>query len=305
MLQAFGLSIRARTGVPLAGLGTAPEVSQRTMPRCDVRLCRAGDMPAPVASAVRVRTHRDGDRTTFTVDRDGGGHYHLGAPGYGQAWVRGDGGAVCCVGAADDLRLEILLIGQVLPLAATLAGLELLHASGVVLGGKAMVLAADPGVGKTSIAAQLVLRGAALLSDDAVAVDAELQAHPGGLALSLRATEAELVDVAGSTGWSAVGDVDDRRRLRAPGADAAPLRAILLLDRLASDPVLRTDASPDPFALLGATFNVSVRDPDRLRRQLDLCARLASEVEVIRVSIRDGLSAGRLADLLLDRWGAR
>jgi hypothetical protein len=52
----------------------------------------------------------------------------------------------------------------------------------------------------------------------------------------------------------------------------------------------------DPFTLLGATFNLSVRTPERLQRQLDLCARLAAEVPVLSLQIPPGVDAAAVAD---------
>ena len=70
-------------------------------------------------------------------------------------------------------RWQRLLFAQVLPLAATLQGLELLHASAVELEGQALGFVAPSGTGKTSVAAHVVAAAWNLLTDDVLAVEAD------------------------------------------------------------------------------------------------------------------------------------
>lgn len=61
-----------------------------------------------------------------------------------------------------------------------------------MLGGNAALFAGPSGTGKSSLAAALLRRGAALLSDDAVALELRgdtLIAHPGAALLCLRRDE--------------------------------------------------------------------------------------------------------------------
>jgi len=63
-----------------------------------------------------------------------------------------------------------ILASQALPPAATIRGLEVLHTSGVVADGRAVLVAGPPGAGKSSLATALVRAEGQLLSDDAVAL---------------------------------------------------------------------------------------------------------------------------------------
>ena len=54
----------------------------------------------------------------------------------------------------------------------------------------------------------------------------------------------------------------------------------------------------DPFALLGSTFNLSVRTPERLIRHLDLAASLAATGRIYRLRVQPGIDATQLADVL-------
>ncbi len=102
------------------------------------------------------------------------------------------------VAAALALDLARLLFAQVLPLAATLQGLELLHASAVVLDGRTIAFSAPAGTGKTSVAAHLVAGGASLLTDDVLALELSndgLVAHSGAPVLAV--ADAELKAMTG------------------------------------------------------------------------------------------------------------
>jgi hypothetical protein len=186
-------------------------------------------------------------------------------------------------------------------MAATLRHLEVLHASAVSVDGRALVFCATPGVGKSSLAAQLVLRGAGLLSDDAVAIDEHLVAHPSTGAVHLRAPELARLDQAtrDQLGIGTATRFDGRAVGSVTPAEPAPLHAVCLLERAADGPAFEPVETVDPVILLGSTFNVSARSPERLLRHLDFCARIATDVRVFRIRISPGVDAAALADQAL------
>lgn len=73
---------------------------------------------------------------------------------------------------ADPRMLEIRFLGTVMAYALELSGIAALHASAVELGGRAVAFLAASGSGKTGLALSLLERGARLLSDDILALDA-------------------------------------------------------------------------------------------------------------------------------------
>ncbi|MGE3177916.1 MAG: hypothetical protein AB7O32_10640 [Vicinamibacterales bacterium] len=77
---------------------------------------------------------------------------------------------------SDDLRH--LLIDQVVPLALAHQGALVLHASALVVDGKAVALVGPSGAGKSTLAASLVHDGCALLADDALVVEMGEPAGP-------------------------------------------------------------------------------------------------------------------------------
>ena len=196
-----------------------------------------------------------------------------------------------------------IVAAQALPLAATIRGLEVLHASGVVLDGSAVLIAGPPGAGKSSLAAALVRAGGALLSDDAVALqlnDGELIAHAGSVMLQLRDAEhAQLSgDERAALGQPASCSSGKHRYSSARVPGPVRLRSIFLLERSAAGPAAEALAAVDPFELIGSTFNLSVRTPARLQRQLDVVSVIASNGIAHRLRVQPGVGANELATIV-------
>ncbi len=249
-----------------------------------------------------IRELRDGSTVLLTVELAPPAGYLLHAPGIGRILVAPDGSELVCDPESGSSEWTTLLYAQALPLAATLRGFEVLHASGVVLGGRAALFAGPSGAGKSSLAAALLRRGAALLSDDTVALELRgggMIAHPGAALLHLRADEHERL----STWERAV--LGSRttflgKQRYSPGATAAPapLGGLFLLERSTHDPPVERIEAVNPFALLATTFNLSVRTPERLVRHLDLAVALAATKRIYRLRVQPGTNATQLADTL-------
>ncbi len=252
----------------------------------------------------RVREARHEGRVVWSVDVDAVRGFRMESAGHVTMVVTHDGLSIRCAptSAAADSGWSALVPAQALPLAATLRHLEVFHASAVSVDGRALVFCASRGGGKSSLAAQLVLRGAGLLSDDAVAVDEDLVVHPSTGALHLR--PAELARLSQATRDELrIGSAtrfDGRTVGSVPPAAAAPLDCVCLLERAGSDgPTMELLEAVDPVLLLGSTFNLSVRSPERLLRHLEFCSRIAAHVRVFRMRIKPGVDAVALADQVL------
>ncbi len=85
-------------------------------------------------TAERVRELRDGDTVLLSVELAPPAGYLLHAPGFARILVAPDGTELLCDPEPGSAAWNTLLPAQALPLAATLRGFEVLHASGVVLG---------------------------------------------------------------------------------------------------------------------------------------------------------------------------
>jgi hypothetical protein len=234
--------------------------------------------------------------------RDGSG-YRLTAAGFGRYLLAADGSWIGCAPPAGDepWRWQRFLTGQVLPLASVLRGLEVFHASAVALGGGAVAFVAGSGVGKTSLAYNLVRRGAAFVADDVLALEVAgdvVLAHPGAGLVNLRHAEAEAQRRAGhGVGAPSLGSDDKGLRLRLdPRPEPLPLRAFCLLAREPAGAPLRIVlAPPDPRRILAATFNFAIRTPERLARQLDVAGAIATASRVVDVRFPPEVDAAELA----------
>jgi hypothetical protein len=290
--SAFGLALEIEPAIALPGLGGPGEPGERAGRATRVRLApeELERRWAPCAgSARRMRELEAGGRTLLTVDLAEPAGYLLAATGVARVLVSADGGELLCDPDPRHPDWTFILSAQALPLASTLSGFEVLHASGVVLDGGAVLFAGDPGAGKSSLAAALVREGAGLLGDDAIALREShegLWAYPGAGSLYLRAAERDRLTAEERRGHGAATRFAGRERYATPRSPAAPLAALFLLERAERGPALERLDAVDPFDLLAATFNLSVRTPARLTRQLDLVGTLAEGGLVHRLRIR-------------------
>ena len=330
---AFGLKLELDPGLSIPGLapagseapptGEAP-VTGQAPPTGEAPAAGAG---APTSRPTRVRldpeelgrrwgalreaprrvreVELEGERIR-TIDQAEPAGYLLWNRDHGRVLISPDGGELLCEPDPGNAGWTAIVAAQALPLAATLRGLEVLHASGVVLDGGAVLVTGAAGAGKSSLAAALVRAGGQLLSDDAVALEARggaLVAHAGSLALQLREPEDERLSAPerAALGQPA-GTVEGKRRyVSAAAPRPAPLRALFLLERSAEQPAVERLAAVSPFALLGCTFNLSVRTPERLSRQLDVVAAMAAAGVVHRLRVQPGVDATMLAAVVRER----
>jgi hypothetical protein len=228
--------------------------------------------------------------------------YLLRVQGMGRILIAQDGTELICDPEPGNSDWAALIPAQALPLAATLRGFEVLHASGVVMQGNAALFTGPSGAGKSSLAAALLCRGAALLSDDAVALelrDGALIAHPGANLLYLRRDEHDRLSTRERAVLCHSNTFLGKQRF-GPSASAfpAPLGGLFLLERSKQGAPIEHVEAVDPFALLASTFSLSAQAPDRLTRHLDLAVALAATERIYRLRVRPDMDATQLADVL-------
>lgn len=195
---------------------------------------------------------------------------------------------------ARAASLRDLVVTFVASFALLRRGIESLHASAVVRGGRAVAFLGGPGSGKSTLAAFLARRGARVLSDDLLAVEPlgqQLLAYPGLPELKLSPAAARALGL--PAGRSSRVAADQRKRLWVPPRARGPHRlAALYFLRLVPprNPVRLVELSAGAAfrALLGSAYNASLRTRRRLRRQFGLFARLARNVPAWRLHIPRG-----------------
>jgi hypothetical protein len=290
-------------GAPTEALGAAPAQPPSRIRLDAEELQRRWD--ALTTRPERVREIHLGETLVRSIDFAEPAGYLLWARDYGRVLISADGLELLCEPDPDNADWATIVSAQALPLAATLRGLEVMHAAGVVLDGRAVLVMGPAGAGKSSLAAALLRAGGELLSDDVVALrlsgDA-LVAHAGSVALQLRAAEDErLSDEERAALGRPAGSAEEKRRyVSGEAPDAAPLGCVFLLEREPRGPAVERLGAVDPFELIASTFNLSVRTPERLRRQLDVVSAIASSGLAHRLRVQPGVDATQLAAIVLE-----
>jgi len=245
-------------------------------------------------------------RVGLSVQRDDEIGFRVWAPRHGCYLVAPDGRRIVAAPPAGPAwRWERLVLAQVLPLAAVLRGMDVLHASAVALNGRAVAFLGSSGVGKTTLASRLVARGARLVTDDVLAVDlagSAVTAHRGGAIA--RVDPAELRALTASE-RDALGPVRARGEKWHVAPPLAPERMPLgltyhLVRPATGGGVEIVPVRPyDPALLLGSAFLPYLSDPERLRRQLDVCAAVAARTPLHQVRVPARTAAADVADAVL------
>jgi hypothetical protein len=305
--RVFGIEVDAGFEAP----GLPAEATGSRLPKTRVDLATDADIESRWTSAGAERLVEEtfsGKTPARTIDRDRRGAFLLYARHFGRALIAPGGDSVLCAPpAVAAWRWQRFLVGRVLPWASLLRGREVLHASAVRIGDRAVALIADSGGGKTSLAARLVLRGGGFLTDDVLALESRREAvlaHPGAAIVALRPAEREALSraelrrlgkVLGRSGKAYVA-VD-----REP--EALPLGAIYFLSH-ARNGGREFEAGVDPSQLLASTFIASVDSKRRLLSLLDVCSRLDSNVPMTRVAVDQSQGSRALADAIWEHASA-
>jgi hypothetical protein len=300
---AFGLALRIDPRISIPGLGQSPNgASTPSLVRLD-----EGELDrrwgALTTAPQRARELRFDETLLLSVDFAEPVGYLLWARQFGRVLISTDGVELLCEPDPTNEHWASILAAQALPLAATIRGLEVFHASGVVLDGKALLFAGPPGAGKSSLAAAFVRAGAQLLSDDAVALkltEGALTAHAGSVVLHLRAAEDQQLSAQerAALGHPTSSSTDKQSYATGEVPDPAPIGGLFLLERSTDEPAVEPLTAVDPFELIASTFNLSVRTPARLRRQLDVASTIASNGLAYRVRVQPDVSATQLASII-------
>lgn len=192
-----------------------------------------------------------------------------------------------------DEVLFTYLLGQVLSFCLLARGIEPLHATCVVVNGKAIAFLGDSGYGKSTLAAALLSRGCPLLTDDVLVLtfDAEkVFAHPSLARIKLMPQAADAV----FPGYRAIpmNSFTPKMIFRLQPfqhfAHPVPLHAAYLVPaaRSSSSKILirRVNGRASFLPLIKNTFNNSVVTPLRLKQQFSFATRLANAVAIKRLS---------------------
>lgn len=238
----------------------------------------------------------------MTIDSHPTLGYRIYAPGHGLHVVSHDGREIySALGNVEQWRWQRLMFAQALPLAATLQGLALFHASGAEVDGRAFGFIASSGTGKTSLAVHLAAQGVGrLLTDDVLALDpvGELvMAHPGPRFVSVADEELRTLSPEEQARVGLFIGRSDKSHLEPPlGASPAPLRALYFLHRARNESTPSiVSAEGDARRLIASRFIWYLQTPRHHADHLDVSARLANTIEAFVIVVPAGGSARSLA----------
>jgi hypothetical protein len=285
--EVYGICLRTSFPLPLPGRSSADLVG------IEIQVESAGYFSDRIRGA---RLRPSPWRNFFYAHFESGSSY-VRWNGVGEFLVSSDGRSISCR-RFDEAPLEsfqVYLLGQAISFALVKGGFEPLHATCVVIEGKAVALLGDSGYGKSSLAACFLEAGHRLLTDDLLVVrevPGGFQAFPGPPRIKLFSEMARRF-LGGSV--SGVPMNSGTRKLIMPleparvYADAAPLEAIYAIaapEDAAQDRTARIEgvASRDAFVLLmNNVFNYVIVDSQRLNRQFGAVAGLAARTPMRKV----------------------
>jgi hypothetical protein len=220
---------------------------------------------------------------------------------FGEHLIRRDGREIRCAAAdVDPYLLERFVIGKLLPLAAVVQGLEIFHASAVVVDDRVLAFAGASGTGKSSVATQHILAGARFFADDVLSIARKgdnIEVYPGPDVLHVRRRELDRLDSDQRAGLGVVlrEDVERASFLTDRDPRGLPLGGLYVLDRSQAWVELSFTAPPDFRHLLACTYDIVTQEPARLANLLTICALLERLDRVRVVRVPPGLSATAVA----------
>ena len=289
---AYGVSIRSNLPLPLQ----APAISG--LFEIDVHYSNE-----PIDLSIEGRFVRGeiglerNPSTAFDVASLPDGSSYVRMPGVGEISVSPDGRFLACHRYAESTSesFNVYLVTQALSFALVKCGLEPLHATAVAIDGKAAVFLGDCGFGKSTLAAAFLQAGYRLLTDDLLVLykpHAELLAYPGSPRIKLFPGMARKFLGEAVTG---VPMNPYTHKLIVPlkesqvCAHALPVGGVYAL--APASEVRGTEASLSAMnqrqaflTLLASTFNRTILDTTRLRRQFETTQALANTLPVKKLS---------------------
>lgn len=279
--------------------------------RADVTICTfAGSSLRHLLNGVAVSSPDSWFQHAWLPD----GSTYLRWPGVAEFLLSPDGGQIlsCPSPGVPALSWQTYLLGPVLSFALVKKGIEPLHATVVVVDGKAIGLLGESGQGKSTLAAAFVQLGYRLLTDDVLVLrvrHSTVWAYPGLRRIKLFPEQAR--DLLGRTSAAApMNGITPKLVIPLASTQSAnaavPLGALYVLqspNRISNRSTIRLSRLRPRAALLELvkhTFNRLLVDSDRLRRQFETASHLAASVPVRKLSYaRDLMSLSQLRDALV------
>lgn len=243
---------------------------------------------------------RLGDGSDLTLERGLAGDLLFSDGIRARFLLHPDGASLACAPEHAGLDWQRTLLTKVLSCVALLRGYEALHASALGTPWGTLAIAAPSGMGKSTLALELIRRGCRLLADDVLVLSpapAGVLAHPATPHMNLAANPSwcsspddvgRTLGVLGRERWVAA---------HATARDPSPLRAVFMLERA---PGLSLDVAPlTPSPLPLAPYMLSLpADAERARARFELYAGLAGTAALMRITAPEMAHPQDIVDLM-------
>ncbi|MEX0763055.1 MAG: hypothetical protein WD208_02230 [Dehalococcoidia bacterium] len=197
----------------------------------------------------------------------------------------------------DITWIQNILYGTVLSFALHMQSIGNLHASSVITKQGAIAFIAEPGTGKSTLAARFITTGYPFLTDDVLAITGDpFVAQPGFpyTSLSTESIDGTLQGLSISKADSLSGG---KHRVAIDGSwasfqtDPVPVSALFLLTRSRNDSPLKLEKVNRMEAIRSLVDNsvcLPFLPPEAVRRHLAFASRLSGEVPVWQLSYPSG-----------------
>lgn len=212
----------------------------------------------------------------------------------------------CAPSNPTDSSWWRVVLDSVLFSVALLRDYEAVHAGAIATPGGVIAITAGTGGGKSTLLAELLGRGSALVADDVLVLQPRGEdpplAHPAPPLMTVPAASMPLLSAAEP--WDTIASIDDERWIAVPAyPEPRPLKALIVLDRRpesqwpSMQPSLTKVESP-LVALLSALMRFP-ETAERQRARFELASALAATAGLWRLTARLDTPASVLADTLL------
>jgi hypothetical protein len=325
-LTAAGPRRSERLGPVAFGLGLLTELalpgawSQRALaePLLELHAASPQALAACWSGAQAIGWQGTIDGAPFTVERGHAGDHRFvhGAP------PAADGTPAATTRAVHHLSVDARVLGcaptdagdpvwwrelldSTLFSVALLRGYEALHAGAIATPRGALAIAAASGGGKSTLLSELLARGAALLADDVLVLEARgggaraPLAHPAPPTMTLPAGRLQRLRDALVPAPETIAALAEERWVALPvHAEPLPLAGVVTLNRA---PGVRTELRRDeqPLAALLGSLMRFPRTRERERARFETAGAIAAHVPVWRLDADPSASPETLAELLL------
>jgi hypothetical protein len=206
-----------------------------------------------------------------------------------------------------EAAVQRFLLDTVLWWTALARGSDLLHASAVELPDGVVAVLGRSGVGKTSVAIELLAGGGSLYADDVLSIrrlDAELVTYPGPSLMNVPRALLGLISEHGRA-IASFSDQDETWMSVEPASDGPKqLRALFLLERAGTGEPRSERLDPSPFALMTHAWGLESAGP-RAQQSFESYAELSQAIPTYNLRAGSEASPAMIAAEIMRCSGER